>query len=227
MNAKQLAAEAAVTLIEDGMKVGLGTGSTAYFAIQKIGQRVKEEGLQVTCIATSVQSEELAKSLNIPMAGFEELSVLDITIDGADEADHQLQLIKGGGGALLREKIIAYMTTHYVIIADDSKYVETLGKFFLPVEVTAFGWQRTFDHLKTLGCIPHLRVKDGATFITDNGNYILDCDFKKITDPGGLQTELNLIPGVVECGLFVDRAQTLIIAAADGTVTTYNKKIKN
>ncbi|SDZ75915.1 ribose-5-phosphate isomerase [Arachidicoccus rhizosphaerae] len=227
MNAKQLAAEAAVALIKDGMKVGLGTGSTAYFAIQKIGQRVKDEGLKVTCIATSVQSEELATSLNIPMAGFEELSYLDITIDGADEADHSLQLIKGGGGALLREKIIAYMTGHYVIIADDSKYVETLGKFFLPVEVIPFGWQRTFDHLSRLGCTPHLREKQGAAYITDNGNYILDCDFKKITDPGQLQTELNLIPGVVECGLFVDRAQTLIIAAADGQLTTYHKEVKN
>jgi len=223
MNAKQLAAEAAVALIKDGMKVGLGTGSTAYFAIQKIGSRIREEGLNLTCIATSIQSEDLAKSLNIPMAGFDALSRLDITIDGADEADHELQLIKGGGGALLREKIIAYMTDHYVIIADDSKYVENLGAFFLPVEVVPFGWQRTFDHLKALGCTPHLREKEGKTFITDNGNYILDCDFKKITDPRTLQTQLNLIPGVVECGLFVDKAQTLIIAAADGTITSYNK----
>lgn len=224
MNPKQLAAETAVALIKNGMKVGLGTGSTAYFAIQKIGQRVKEEGLQVTCIATSIQSEQLAKSLNIPMAGFDQLERLDITIDGADEADPQLQLIKGGGGALLREKIIAYMTDHYVIIVDESKYVRTLGKFHLPVEVIAFGWQRTFDHLKTLGAIPHLREKDGAPYITDNGNYILDCDFGAITQPRELQTSIDLIPGVVECGLFVDRTATLIIGTNDGTVITHNKK---
>ncbi|UAY53770.1 ribose-5-phosphate isomerase RpiA [Arachidicoccus terrestris] len=224
MNPKQLAAHAAVALIENGMKVGLGTGSTAYFAIQKIGQRVKEEGLQVTCIATSIQSEELAKSLNIPMAGFDTLKRLDITIDGADEADHQLQLIKGGGGALLREKIIAYMTDHYVIIADQSKYVETLGKFHLPVEVIPFGWQRTFDHLEALGAKPHLRQRDTAIYITDNGNYILDCDFGAIFEPRDLQTKIDLIPGVVECGLFVDRTGTLIIGNNDGSVVTHNRK---
>lgn len=223
MNAKQLAGEAAADLITDGMRVGLGTGSTAYFAINKIGQRIKDEGLKVTCIATSVQSETLAKSLSIPLADFGTLSELDITIDGADEADHQLQLIKGGGGALLREKIIAYMTLHYVIIADDSKYVETLGKFPLPVEVTTFGWQRTFDHLKALGCTPALRQKQGVPFVTDNGNYILDCAFNQIHEPKGLETELNLIPGVVECGLFVDRAQTLIVGSSDGTLKTYKK----
>lgn len=223
MNPKELAAQAAVALVKNGMKVGLGTGSTAYFAIQEIGRRVKEEGLQVTCIATSIQSEELAKSMQIPMAGFEELERLDITIDGADEADHQLQLIKGGGGALLREKIIAYMTDHYVIIADDSKYVETLGKFHLPVEVIPFGWQRTFDHLKALGAQPHLRERENAAYVTDNGNYILDCDFGPIVSPRDLQTKINLIPGVVECGLFVDRTGTLIIGSKDGTVITLTK----
>lgn len=224
MNPKQLAAHAAVALIENGMRVGLGTGSTAYFAIQKIGQRIKEEGLKVTCIATSIQSEELAKSLSIPMAGFDTLKELDITIDGADEADHHLQLIKGGGGALLREKIIAYMTDHYVIIADQSKYVETLGKFHLPVEVIPFGWQRTFDHLKALGAKPHLRQRDASAYITDNGNYILDCDFGAIPEPRDLQTKIDLIPGVVECGLFVDRTGTLIIGNNDGSVATYNRK---
>ena len=224
MNPKALAAHAAVALIKDGMKVGLGTGSTAYFAIQKIGQRVKEEGLQVTCIATSIESEKLARSLNIPLADFDKLDRLDITIDGADEADHNLQLIKGGGGALLREKIIAYMTNHYVIIVDESKYVETLGKFHLPVEIIPFGWQRTFDLLKAEGATPNLRQRDNAPYITDNGNYILDCDFGPIKDPRQLQTALNLIPGVVECGLFIDRTGTLIIGYNTGEVKTINKK---
>ena len=224
MNPKALAAYAAVDLIKDGMKVGLGTGSTAYFAIQKIGQRVQEEGIKVTCIATSLASEELAKSLNIPLADFDTLTRLDITIDGADEADHNLQLIKGGGGALLREKIIAYMTDHYVIIADESKYVETLGRFSLPVEIIPFGWQRTFDLIKALGGAPVLRQKDNSAYITDNGNYILDCAFGQIKNPAQLEIDLNLIPGVVECGLFVNRADTLIIGHPNGEVTTINKQ---
>lgn len=223
INSKQLAGEAAVELIEDGMTVGLGTGSTAFYAIQKIGQRVKEEGLHIQCIATSLESERLAKSLGIPMADFDQIKELDLTIDGADESDHQLQLIKGGGGALLREKIIAYITRHYVIIVDESKYVETLGKFHLPIEVVPFGWQRTFDHLQQLGCIPKLREQQQSAYITDNGNYILDCNFEKIPQPKVLQTGIHNIPGVVECGLFVDRANTLIIGKSNGEVTTINK----
>lgn len=223
MNPKQIAGEEAVKFIKDGMTVGLGTGSTAFFAIQKIGQRVKEEQLTLKCIATSVESENLARSLNIPIYDFEEITAIDLTIDGADESDHQLQLIKGGGGALLREKIIAYITKHYVIIVDESKYVETLGKFHLPVEVVQFGWQRTFDHLQQLGCLPKLREKERAPYITDNGNYILDANFEKIDDPKSLQTKIHNIPGVVECGLFVDRANTLIIGKADGTVQTIQK----
>lgn len=223
INPKQIAGEEAVKFIKDGMTVGLGTGSTAFFAIQKIGQRIQEEGLHIKCIATSIESEQLARSLQIPMADFDEISEIDVTIDGADEADKNLQLIKGGGGALLREKIIAYITRHYIIIVDQSKYVETLGKFHLPVEVVKFGWQRTFDHLQELGCIPKLREKDRVAYITDNGNYILDCNFEKIEHPKQLQSQIHNIPGVVECGLFVDRTNTLIIGKTNGEIETINK----
>ncbi|MDE1192203.1 MAG: ribose-5-phosphate isomerase RpiA [Arachidicoccus sp.] len=217
-NPKQIAGEKAAEYIENGMCVGLGTGSTAYFAIQKIGQRVKEEGLQVKCLATSKESEQLAKELNIPIYTFDEIKELDVTIDGADEVDKNYNLIKGGGGALLREKIIAYITKHYIIIADESKVVDTLGKFHLPVEVVQFGWQITFSHLQQLGCIPKLREKNNEVFITDNGNYILDCDFTEIKNPKTLQANIHAVPGVVEVGLFIERVNTLIVGHKDGSI---------
>lgn len=223
-NPKQIAGERAASYIEDGMNVGLGTGSTAFFAIQKIGQRIKEEGLKLRCIATSDESEKLARALNIPIYDFNEIKELDITIDGADEVDKNYNLIKGGGGALLREKIIAYITKHYIIITDESKVVETLGRFHLPVEVVQFGWLRTFDHLQKLGCTPTLRQKSGQAFITDNGNFILDCDFKKIENPESLQTSVHAVPGVVEVGLFVNRTNTLIVGYKDGEVQIFNVK---
>ncbi|ANI89446.1 ribose 5-phosphate isomerase A [Arachidicoccus ginsenosidimutans] len=223
MNPKQIAGEKAASYIKDGMNVGLGTGSTSFFAIQKIGDRVKNEGLKLKCIATSNESEKLARELNIPIYGFDEIKELDITIDGADEVDKDFNLIKGGGGALLREKIIAYITKHYIIIVDESKVAETLGKFHLPVEVVQFGWQRTFDHLQNLGCVPTLRQKNNQPFITDNGNYILDCDFKKIENPKSLEAAIHEIPGVVEIGLFIDRTNTLIVGHSDGEVEIFEK----
>lgn len=224
-NPKQLAGEAAAALIKDGMNVGLGTGSTAFFAIQKIGLRIKEEGLKLRCVATSNESEQLAKEWNIPVYNVNEVKELDITIDGADEVDKNFNLIKGGGGALLREKIIAYITKHYVIITDESKVVDTLGKFHLPVEVVQFGWERTFDHLQGLGCAPTLRQKNNQTYITDNGNYILDCDFKKIENPKQLQTNIHAVPGVVEVGLFVDRLHTLVVGYNNGEIKIVNSHL--
>ncbi|AYD49089.1 MAG TPA: ribose-5-phosphate isomerase RpiA [Arachidicoccus soli] len=223
-NPKKIAGEKAASFIKDGMTVGLGTGSTAFFAIHKIGARVKEEGLKLKCIATSIESENLAKELNIPIFGFEEIKEIDITIDGADEVDKNFNLIKGGGGALLREKIIAYITKHYIIIVDETKHVESLGKFHLPVEVVQFGWQRTFDHLQNLGCEIKLREKNKEVFITDNGNYILDCNFKKIENPESLQTTIHNIPGVVECGLFINRTNTLIIGKPSGEIEVLENK---
>ena len=145
INAKQLAAEKAVSFLENGMTIGLGTGSTAWWAIEKIGEKVKKEGWKIRAIATSVRSEEQARSLGIPIYGFAELGTIDVTIDGADEADAHLHLIKGGGGALLREKIVATNSRQMIVVADASKEVKTLGKFPLPVEVVLFGWERTFE----------------------------------------------------------------------------------
>jgi ribose 5-phosphate isomerase A len=223
-NPKQIAGEKAAEYIKDGMSVGLGTGSTAFFFFWLIGERIKNERLKLRCIATSVESEALAKELNIPISGFDEIKELDITIDGADEVDKNLNLIKGGGGALLREKIVAYMTLHYIIIVDESKVVDTLGKFPLPVEVAQFGWQRTFDHLKDLHCAPALRLHNHEPFITDNGNYIVDCLFGEIKEPAQLQTAIREIPGVVESGLFVRRTNTVIVGSNTGEVRVLERK---
>ena len=163
-NPKQIAGEKAATYVKSGMTVGLGTGSTAFFAIQKIGQMVKE-GLQVKAIATSLQSERMANELGIPLATFAEIERIDLTIDGADEIDKHFQLIKGGGGALLREKIVADATNYYIIVADESKLVEQLGKFPLPVEIVQFGFQTTLRQIHQLGCAVKLRKENSSYFL--------------------------------------------------------------
>lgn len=216
-NTKQLAAEKAVTYIKNGMTVGLGTGSTAYYAIQKIGQLVKE-GLEITAIATSLQSESLAKELGITLTNFADTMQLDITIDGADEIDEDLQLIKGGGGALLREKIVAAATKYYIIVADEKKQVKHLGAFPLPVEIVPFGYQSTLKKIESLGCTPDLRKKDSSVFTTDNGNFIADCLFGSMSDPAALEKKIRSITGVVETGLFINMTDLVIIGCANGSL---------
>jgi ribose 5-phosphate isomerase A len=222
LEAKQLAAEKAVENVKDGMLVGLGTGSTAYWAIQKIGERVRQ-GLQIKCVATSVQSETLAKSLNIPIIPFSEVDYIDITIDGADEADKNKNLIKGGGGALLREKIVAFNSKVFCVIIDESKLVETLGAYPLPVEVIPFAIELTIRQLEKLGCIPVVRKSGDQTFITDNGNLIVDCSFRLIKDPAELNNRLKSIPGVVENGLFLNTMVTSIyVGYNNGKANEFN-----
>ena len=216
MNAKKAAAEKAVEAIVNGMIVGLGTGSTAKFAIEKIGERIALEGLQIKAIATSSGSEALARQVNIPIISFAEIDMIDITIDGADEVDENLNLIKGGGGALLREKIVAANSKKMIVVADDSKLVKQLGKFPLPVEVITFGFEAVLKKLEKLGCKAVLRMKDGAVYITDNGNYIIDCAFNKIEQPASLHDQINSIVGVVENGLFIHLANKVIVASQDG-----------
>ena len=216
INAKQLAAEKAVSFLEDGMTIGLGTGSTAWWAIEKIGEKVKKEGWKIRAIATSVRSEEQARSLGIPIYGFAELGTIDVTIDGADEADAHLHLIKGGGGALLREKIVATNSRQMIVVADASKEVKTLGKFPLPVEVVLFGWERTFEKLKVLGCRPERRMNGREPYLTDNGNYIVDCAFGEIADPPALHERINAITGVVDNGLFINIASKLVLGLENG-----------
>jgi len=216
---KRLAAEKAVELVQDGMKVGLGTGSTAYFAIEAIGRLVRD-GYTILAVPTSLASEKQARELKIPLATLEEAGTLDLTIDGADEVDGNLDLIKGMGGALLREKIVAYSTRTQVIVVDDSKMVHHLGtKFPLPVEVIQFSHGRTRMFMEELGCRAELRGGD-TPFITDNGNYIYHLHFEHgIRDPYELQRRLKEIPGVVETGLFLKMAKKVIIASEEGIRT--------
>jgi len=216
---KKMAAAKAIEYIKNGMTIGLGTGSTAYWAIQGIGELVKN-GLSVRAVATSVQSEELARELRIPIVPFVEVDHIDITIDGADEVDRQLNLIKGGGGALLREKIVAAVTRFYIIIVDESKLVEYLGKFPLPVEIVPFAWEWTERKLRKLGANPVMRMKDGKPYLTDNHNYILDCSFGLIKDPAKLHEQVSAITGVMEDGFFINMADLVVAGLADGNCKT-------
>ena len=214
-NEKEAAGRAAARLVRDGDVVGLGTGSTAYFAIIALGERVKE-GLKIVGIPTSSQTADLARAVGIPLATLDEHPEIDITIDGADEVDPKLNLIKGGGGALLREKVVASASRKMVVVADSSKIVSVLGKFPLPVEVIAFARTVIEKKVVALGASIKLRMKrDGSTYFTDNGNEILDCSFGKIEDPPSLARELENIPGIVEHGLFVALASVALVGKGD------------
>lgn len=218
---KKAVAEKAVNeYVKDGMIVGLGTGSTAYYAIKRLGERVKEEGLNITCTATSVRSEELAKEFGLTVLDVDDVTHIDVTIDGADEVDPNMQLIKGLGGALIREKIVAAASQSEVIIVDETKLVETLGtKCPLPVEVLKFGHKKTKYALQLQGCEAKLRTVDQQPFVTDNGNYIYDCQFESIQNPFFLESRINVIPGTVDNGLFLNTATTVLVSHKDGTIT--------
>lgn len=216
---KELAAREAVKLVKDGMVVGLGSGSTASIAIRLLGEKVRD-GWKLVGIPTSNDSEYLGRSVGITIGELKDYPEIDVTIDGADEVDPELNLIKGLGGALVREKIVAVATKQEVIVVDDSKLVKHLGqKAPLPVEIVKFAWESTLNRLRRFGCDPELRVRGGIAFITDNGNMIADCRFRKIDDPAKLEAELNLIPGVVDNGLFVGLAHRVIVASKDGVRT--------
>ncbi|WP_242213300.1 ribose 5-phosphate isomerase A [Bacillus cereus group sp. BfR-BA-01383] len=216
MNLKQLAGEYAADFVQDNMKIGLGTGSTVYWMIQRLGKLV-QEGLSIQAVPTSKETEVLAQQLNIPLISLNDIQTLDLTIDGADEIDSNLQLIKGGGGALLREKIVASSSKELIIIADESKIVTHLGAFPLPVEITPFSWKQTENKIQSLGCQTTLRLKNNETFITDNNNIIIDCVFPNhISNPANLHDQLKMITGVVETGLFIDMTSKAIIGTENG-----------
>ena len=216
MDAKQRAGARAVEFIEDGMTVGLGTGSTAYWMVERLGERVRE-GLSVRCVPTSRRTEEQARRLGIPLVTFADVQRLDLAIDGADEIGPDLALIKGGGGALLREKLVAASARRFVVVADAGKKVEVLGHFPLPVEVVQFAWEVTARRVAEVTNVePSLRRDErGAVYVTDNGNYILDCRCGEIRDPARMERELKLLTGVVECGLFVRMADLAVVATDD------------
>lgn len=219
MNSKRIAAEKAVDYIHDGMIVGLGTGSTAYWAIQKIGERV-HAGLQIKAVASSRRSEELAMQLGIVLVPLNEIDFIDVTIDGADEVDTNNNLIKGGGGALLREKILASHSKMFVVIIDESKMAGKLGRFPVPVEIVPFASNLTLRHLRALDCEPRIRRDADKVYITDNGNMIADCSFEFIDDPAILSARMNSIPGVVENGLFSHTmVHAVVIGSEDDTIT--------
>lgn len=220
---KILVGEEVVKYIKDGMKVGLGSGSTMFYMVQKLGERVKKEGLNIIGIPTSSETAEWANEFGVPFTDFSNIQQLDIAIDGADEVDPNLQLIKGGGGALVREKIVADAAKEFYVIVDDSKTVDHLGAFSLPVEVVPFGWQVTAAKVAKLGCDPILRRKDGEIFVTDNRNYILDCNFNKILEPEKLHNDLKSMVGVVETGLFINMTTKLLVGK-DGEVIEKSKK---
>lgn len=222
MNTKQLAGEKAVEYVKDGMILGLGTGSTVYWSILKLGEMVKE-GLDVKGVPTSSSTEKLAIELGIPLVTLSSINQIDLTIDGADEADSNFDLIKGGGGALLREKMVASISKQLIIVVDDSKLVSHLGQFPLSVEIVPFGWEMTLNQISKLGCKPTLRMDNGSRFISDNGNYILDCFFEKIHDAKEMNITLNTIPGVVENGLFVNMADTIVVGHKNGIVNISHK----
>jgi len=222
MNEKKLAAEYSVNYIEDGMIVGLGTGSTVEYMIHKLSERVKS-GLNITAISTSQATTKLAASLGIKITKLSDVEEIDVTIDGADEVDENLNGIKGGGGALLHEKIVASNSKKNIWIVDSTKLVKTLGRFPLPVEIIQFGSTHLCVKLENNGFRPTIRMKGSSRFITDNNNYIIDLKMEEIADPVGLDTRLKSFPGVVETGLFYGVADT-VIAGIGNKVKIFNKK---
>jgi len=219
---KQAAAESAIARVMDGMIVGLGTGSTAVFAVSALGKRV-QQGLRVVGIPTSEKTAEQARGLGIPLSTLAEHSQIDLTIDGADEVElGTLNLIKGHGGALLREKIVASASARVIIIVDETKLVERLGvQCAVPAEVVPFGWQATAKKLAQLGTNPSLRNRapGGEPFITDGGHYILDCAFGAIPSPADLDRQLDSVVGLVEHGLFIGMTSQVIVGGKNGINT--------
>ncbi len=223
--AKFVAAKRAVQYVEDGMRVGLGTGSTAAWMVRCLGERVRSEGLKITGVPTSTRTADLARQVGIEVTTLDEAKWLDLTIDGTDEYDPDLCLIKGGGGAHLQEKIVATASDRMVVIADPTKGVEMLGAFPLPIEVIPFGLQATkglveelLSAMDVLGTKAVLREKGGVPFVTDEGNHIIDLHLKRIQDPRKLSMVLNQVPGVVENGLFIDICDAVVIGHGDGRV---------
>ena len=216
---KKRVGEYAATFIQPGTAIGIGTGTTAYWMIMALGEKVKQ-GFAITAVPTSRQTGDLAASLGIPLVTLNDVDRLALTIDGADEVDPAFHLIKGGGGALLQEKMVAAASDRMIVIADEQKMVTCLGKFPLPIEVIPFGWKQV---QKRIDAPSALRLKDGQVFVTDHGNYILDAHFGTIADPRALGEALHDIPGLVEHGLFIGLATEVLIGCEDGKVREIKK----
>jgi len=222
--AKKAAADKAVEFVQDGMRLGLGTGSTAFFMVKRLAERVREEGLRVVCVPTSSRTAAQARAEGLRVVTLDEAKWLDITIDGADEFDPELRLIKGGGGAHLQEKVVAAASDRMIVISDPGKRVAQLGAFPLPVEVLQFGWQSSRRHVETVladlgyaGVRIAERMAGEKPFVSDEGNFILDLHMGVITDPAALAMALNQIPGLVENGLFINMSDLVIVGHTDGS----------
>lgn len=217
-NLKKMVGIKAAEFVHDGMIVGLGTGSTAYFMVEEIGRRVNEEGLKITGVTTSNETAVHAKALGIPLKSIDEVPYVDLTIDGADEISEDFQGIKGGGAAHLFEKIVATYSKKIIWIVDESKMVKKLGAFPLPVEVIPYGSEQLFNIFKGKNYQPTWRMRDGEKLHTDSNNYIIDLHMGEINDPHALAKELTPLVGVVEHGLFLDRVNTVIVGKTTGPV---------
>ncbi|MFN0244660.1 MAG: ribose-5-phosphate isomerase RpiA [Planctomycetota bacterium] len=224
-NAKEIAGRRAAELVEDGMLLGLGTGSTVHFTLIRLAERVRDERLRLRGVPTSLDTDRKARELGIPLVALDDVNVIDLTIDGADEIDGDFNMIKGGGGALLREKVIASISRREAIVVGAGKRVERLGSTFaLPVEIVPFARAPVSRALTSLGCTPLVRGGAERPFATDNGNWILDCRFPDgIRAPAVLERRIAQIPGVVDSGLFIGLAQILVIGHDDGRCEVVHK----
>lgn len=218
---KQQAGIRACDFVKDGMKVGLGTGSTVKYSVIELGRKINEEGMQIVGVPTSIATADLARKVGIPLVELDDVTNLDIVIDGTDEFDSNFQLIKGGGAALLREKIVAQQSAGMIVVADDRKEVDTLGAFPLPIEITPFSHGITINRIsQELGCEVTLRTTSGHTLTTDNGNYIADAHTgPTITNPNSCEKALLQIAGVVQVGLFINMCDVVILASENGIRT--------
>lgn len=222
MESKKIAGEKATEYIKDGMTLGLGTGSTAYYMIQKVSELIKN-GMNLKSVATSKATETIAKDLNIPIVQIDEVEKIDLCIDGVDEIDRHFNAIKGGGGALFREKIVANLADEVIWIMDDSKLVDSIGGFPLPIEVLPYGYIHVIKKLESCHFNPIIRMKDDKTFITDNGNYIIDLHIGNTLNIKDVFNKLNGITGVLETGLFINMCKRIIVGSSNGVKVIENK----
>ncbi|EKQ52236.1 MULTISPECIES: ribose-5-phosphate isomerase RpiA [unclassified Clostridium] len=225
MEQKRIAGEKAVEYIKDGMILGLGTGSTAYYMIKRVGELV-QNGINIKAVATSKGTESLAKELHIPLVSIDEVDFVDLAIDGVDEIDKQFNAIKGGGGALFREKIVANLANEVIWIMDESKLVDSIGEFPLPVEILPYGYKHIIRKLKDYSLNPEIRMKDEKFFITDNGNYIVDLHIGKSMNIDEVYKKVNPITGVLEVGLFLNMCKRIIVGTNSGVKVIENDENK-
>lgn len=226
MDQKRVAGEKSTEYIKDGMILGLGTGSTAYYMIKKVGELIKN-GIKIKAVATSKSTESLARELKIPLLSIDEVDRIDLAIDGVDEIDNEFNAIKGGGGALFREKIVASLANEVIWIMEESKLVDGIGEFPLPVEILPYGYKHVIKELQDYSLNPKIRMKEEEIFVTDNGNYIVDLHIGKPMNISDVYNKVNRITGVLETGLFINMCDRIIIGTNSGAKIINNIKSQN